>query len=469
MKEAEKKMRLQRLGMASVIGLQAFCALVFIWEIVVSVLGLPFNLVPWSLFELVEIGAAVGLLLGIIVGGMVLRNTARRAEAAETRLRAASREFMELLEERFLEWGLTPAERDVALFAFKGLSTAEIAGMRNTSEGTVKAQLLYEISTPAYLNPDVVSHFDTLTIKQTGPDRVRVSGCRGSTPPPTHKVCVNIMGGYRNTMELLLTGLDIEEKAKIFSDALFESIGGRDKFDQVTEQLIRSDKTNPATNEQAFASLKIDVKGSDPKLVGRIFSAKIIELALANFPGFCARTGVGGGGPYVIHWPALMDSTHITEKVHVGGTVTEILPTSQLELEDIYYQKPQFTVPVSSDGAKVKIPLGRLFGTRSGDKGGCANLGVWARTDAAYSFLYHFLTEEKLKELMPDTAEFKIDRYDLPNINALNFVIHGFLEQGVSSSTRIDGQAKSLGEYLRAKLINVPEEITKQIEFKEAS
>ncbi|MCT4575846.1 LuxR C-terminal-related transcriptional regulator [Donghicola sp.] len=140
MKEAEKKMRLQRLGMASVIGLQAFCALVFIWEIVVSVLGLPFNLVPWGLFELVEIGAAIGLLLGIIVGGMVLRNTARRAEAAETRLRAASREFMELLEERFLEWGLTPAERDVALFAFKGLSTAEIAGMRNTSEGTVKAQ-----------------------------------------------------------------------------------------------------------------------------------------------------------------------------------------------------------------------------------------------------------------------------------------------------------------------------------------
>ncbi|UYV35670.1 DUF1446 domain-containing protein [Rhodobacteraceae bacterium D3-12] len=164
------------------------------------------------------------------------------------------------------------------------------------SVGTVTAQLLYETSSPAYLNPDVVAHFDTLKIEETGIDRVRVSGCRGSMPPVTHKVCINTLGGYRNSMEILLTGLDIEEKAKVFTDALFEAIGGRDRFDQVSEQLIRSDKPNPETNEQAFASLKIDVKASDSKIVGRIFSAKIVELALANFPGFCARTGANAGG-----------------------------------------------------------------------------------------------------------------------------------------------------------------------------
>ena len=333
------------------------------------------------------------------------------------------------------------------------------------SEGTVTAQLLYEISSPAYLNPDVISHFDTLKIKQTGPDRVRVSGCRGSTPPPSHKVCINTMGGYRNGMELLLTGLDIAEKAKVFSDVLFASVGGRTTFDQVTEQLIRSDKADPQTNEQAFASLKIDVKGDDPKVVGRVFSAKIIELALASYPGFCARTGAGTGGPYVVHWPALVNSKHITERVYLEGKETEVLPTSQLGLKDLYSQRIPFTIPPAPVGETVVIPFGRLFGTRSGDKGGCANLGVWAKTDEAYGFLYEFLTVDKLKGLLVDTAAFKIDRYELPNIKALNFFIHGFLEEGVSSSTRIDGQAKSLGEYLRAKLIDAPKQIAEQIKF----
>ncbi|UYV35669.1 hypothetical protein N4R57_11355 [Rhodobacteraceae bacterium D3-12] len=110
-----------------------------------------------------------------------------------------------------------------------------------------------------------------------------------------------------------------------------------------------------------------------------------------------------------------------------------------------------------------------MFGTRSGDKGGCANLGVWAKTDEAYGFLHDFLSVEKMKALMPDTAAFDIDRYALPNIRALNFFIHGILEEGVSSSTRIDGQAKSLGEYLRAKMIDAPKQIIDQIEIRGAS
>ena len=89
------------------------------------------------------------------------------------------------------------------------------------SVGTVTAQLLYEISSPAYINPDVISHFDTLEINQIGPDRVRVSGCRGSNPPGKHKVCINLATGYRNGMDLVLTGLDIEAKAKTITDTLF--------------------------------------------------------------------------------------------------------------------------------------------------------------------------------------------------------------------------------------------------------
>lgn len=331
------------------------------------------------------------------------------------------------------------------------------------STGTVTAQLLYEIGAPAYLNPDVIGHFDTLKITDTGENRVRVSGCRGSMPPPSHKVCINTMGGFRNGMEILLTGLDIEEKAKLFTDTLFHSVGGRDQFDSVSEQVIRSDKVNPATNEEAYASLRLIVKSQDQKLVGRIFSAKIIEIALATFPGFTARDSAGAGTPYVVHWPALIDSKFIRETVFVDGRETEILPTNQLKLEENYYQRIPVIIHNPPSGASQTIPFGRLFGTRSGDKGGNANLGIWAKTEDAYAFLYSFLTTEKLKQLLPDTAQFEIERFELPNIKALNFYIHGILGEGVSSSTRVDGQAKSLGEYLRAKHIVVPISLLKQI------
>ena len=330
------------------------------------------------------------------------------------------------------------------------------------SVGTVKAQLLYEIGAPAYLNPDVVAHFDTLTIAQQGADRVYVSGCRGSSPPPTHKACINTAGGFRNGMEILLTGLDIEEKADLFTDTLFTSVGGIDQFSEVTIQLIRSDQEDPQSNEQAYARLRINVKSNNEALVGRIFSAKIIELALANFPGF-SSSSAGGGGAFISYWPALVDSRHIVEIVHMGDQTLEVLPTSQLGLDAMYYQQVPVKIPDYPRCDLVRIPFGRLFGTRSGDKGGNANIGVWAKTPQAYGFLYDFLTVENFKMLLADTAEFDIDRYDLPNLHALNFYIHGILGEGVSSSVRIDGQAKTMGEYLRAKIIEVPAALVAQL------
>ena len=324
------------------------------------------------------------------------------------------------------------------------------------SVGTVKAQLLYEISTPGYLNPDVISHFDTMKIEQAGEDRVHVTGCRGSSPTPTHKVCINTAGGYRNGMELLLTGLDIEEKAHIFTDALFDSVGGQEQFDDVHIQLIRTDKEDPATNEEAQAALRISVKSKDAALVGRLFNAKSTELALASFPGFTGRPMGAQGTPFITYWPALVDSKHIVERVYCGGQETDVLPTSQMGFEDMYYQEVPVPIPASPGGEKITMPFGRLFGTRSGDKGGCANLGVWAKTDESYGFLHEYLTVEEFKRLLPDMAEYDIDRYELPNLLALNFYIHGVLQEGVSSSTRVDGQAKSMGEYLRAKYIEAP-------------
>jgi hypothetical protein len=331
------------------------------------------------------------------------------------------------------------------------------------SVGTVTAQLLYEISSPAYINPDVISHFDTLEINQIGPDRVRVSGCRGSNPPGKHKVCINLATGYRNGMDLVLTGLDIEAKAKTITDTLFHSVGGKDQFDEVSVNLYRTDKKNPDSNEEAMATLSISVKSRNPDLVGRLFSAKIIELSLANYPGFFSAGTGKKPGPVISYWPALIDSKHIKEYVHVDGKTLEIEPTSQLQFEENYYQKQPVAIEPAPKSEMDEISFGRLFGARSGDKGGCANIGVWAKTDLSFSFLYNFLSVEKLKELMPDLNKFSIDRYELPNINSLNFYIHGILEDGVSSNNRMDGQAKSLGEYLRAKTISVPKIIIEEI------
>jgi DNA-binding CsgD family transcriptional regulator len=119
---------------------QALCAFFFVSDILSSVLGIRTTPISWEMRELMEIGASVGLVLGVAVGGLMLRRALRDRHRAEEGLRRASGAFMDLLQERFTEWGLTPSERDVALFAIKGMSTQEIAALRSTSEGTVKAQ-----------------------------------------------------------------------------------------------------------------------------------------------------------------------------------------------------------------------------------------------------------------------------------------------------------------------------------------
>lgn len=329
------------------------------------------------------------------------------------------------------------------------------------SVGTVTAQLLYEISTPAYMNPDVIAHFDTMKVEQVGEDRVRVSNTRGSTPPPTHKVCFNTLGPHKQTHEVLLTGLDIEKKAELYIDQIFHNLGGQDQFDDVDIQLIHTEHEDPLSNEAAHAILRITVTTADPKQVGRLFDAKIIELALAAIPGNAGRGGAGFNGSRVtVHWPSTIDSQLVTERVHMAGATTEVLPTQRLDLEEIYYQQMPVELAPAPGGSSTRIPFGRLFGTRSGDKGGNANCGVWARSDEAYSFLHEYLTAEEFKRLLPDMADYEVERYEMPNLRALNFYIKGVLGTGAASNHRIDKQAKSMGEYLRAKLIEVPDTLS---------
>jgi Acyclic terpene utilisation family protein AtuA len=333
------------------------------------------------------------------------------------------------------------------------------------SVGTVTAQLLYEIGEPAYLNPDVVAHFDTIHLEQSGPDRVALTGTRGSPPPDTLKVAVNMLGGYRNTMTMVITGLDVEAKAEHARHLLFARLP---ELEEVDVRLLRYDRPDAPANELATAHLRVTVKDQDERKVGRAFSDAITELALAGYAGFHTTTPPAGASAYGIYWPALIPAHLVAQQVHLpDGSTTSVRPhdndpgpSARLQAVEVPAPQPDAEGPDAENTEPlVAVPLGRLCGARSGDKGGNANVGLWAVSPGAYAWLRRHLTTGKFRELLTEAADLEVDRYELPNLLALNFVVHGLLAPGVSATTRPDPQAKGLGEYLRSRFVTVPADL----------
>jgi Acyclic terpene utilisation family protein AtuA len=328
------------------------------------------------------------------------------------------------------------------------------------SVGTVTAQLLYEIAEPAYLNPDVITHFDTALLEQAGQDRVAVSGTRGSPPPGTLKVALNMLGGYRNTMTMVITGLDIEAKAEHARRLLLDSLGGTAAFDEFDVRLLRFDRPDAPTNEQATAHLRITVKSQDERAVGRAFSDAVLEQALGGYAGFHLTTPPTGASAFGLYWPALVPAAEVTHTVHLPDGTSQHVPHTPASGHPASQQVPSPTAAGPTFAAeRVAVPLGRLCGARSGDKGGNANVGFWTRDDRTYAWLRSELTTERLRKLLPEAADLKIERFELPNVRALNFVVHDLIAPGVAATTRPDAQAKGLGEYLRSRLVEAPPEL----------
>jgi hypothetical protein len=204
-----------------------------------------------------------------------------------------------------------------------------------------------------------------------------------------------------------------------------------------------------------------------------------VELALASYPGFTLTAPPGEGAPFGVfraeHVPA--ESVDHTAVLPDGARVavapptptgTRIDPAGPAEPSHPTVAGPTQRIPLWAAlrprrkiAGSTVVPLGRVIGARSGDKAGDANLGVWARSDDAYAWLRGFLTVDDLRRLLPEAAELRIDRHELPNLRALNFVIHGLLGEGVAASTRFDPQAKALGEWLRARLVDIPDEVVR--------
>ncbi|MGL6234696.1 MAG: acyclic terpene utilization AtuA family protein [Segniliparus sp.] len=322
--------------------------------------------------------------------------------------------------------------------------------------GTVTAQLLYEIQGARYAGPDVTTRLDTVQLAKDGPDRVRVSGTKGEPPPEKLKVSLNTIGGFRNEMTFILTGLDIEEKAELARSQLEPLLAKRPA--EVVWDLARVDRPDAPTQQQASALLQCVVRDFDPDKVGRQFSSAAVELALASYPGFSLTTPPGAGSPYGVFTAGFVPQSEVPhEAVLPDGSVVPVPPAPQAqELAEV----PEPAVPAhAATGATRRRALGAIAGARSGDKGGSANIGVWARTPEQFSWLVGELTVEKLKELLPEAAGLVVRRHVLPNLRAINFVIEEILGRGVAEQARFDPQAKGLGEWLRSRELAIPESL----------
>lgn len=328
------------------------------------------------------------------------------------------------------------------------------------SVDTVTAQLLYEVTGARYANPDVTARMDSIELSPDGPDRVRISGVVGEPPPPTLKVSLNSIGGFRNSTTFILTGLDIDAKAELLRTQLEAAMTVRPAELQWT--LARTDHPDADTEETASALLHCVVRDPDPANVGRKFSAAGIELALASYPGFCVTAPPGDGQVYGVYTPGYVDAAQVPHvAVHADGTRVDIPATSETGADTrelVPAGQPDLPEPLPA-GPTRRVPLGLIAGARSGDKGGSANVGVWVRTDEQWRWLAHTLTIEALRELLPETAELPVTRHLLPNLRAVNFVIDDILGLGVAYQARFDPQAKGLGEWLRSRHLDIPEQL----------
>ncbi len=356
------------------------------------------------------------------------------------------------------------------------------------SVDTVTAQLVYEIQSQRYLGPDVVAHLDSVQLSPDGEDRVRISGVRGSAPPATTKVCLNDLGGFRNQMELVLTGLDIDLKAEWLRrqvEASWQSSGNRPA--SVAWSLARTDHENADSEEASSARLRLTVRDASPDRVGKLFTAPLVELALASYPGFTMTAPPAPATPYGVYRAGYVPQSEVPHVVHHHDGSTEQIAPPPAMAEDGSAQGGGTDAPAArvagtgppsaarggSPAAGVagtqtrpmrRVPFGQLVHARSGDKGGDANLGLWVsadddRADERAQWLLDTVTPDFVRTLLPEAADCEVEVYPLPNLNAVNVLVRGLLGEGVAASSRFDPQAKGLGEWARSRHVDVPEEL----------
>jgi hypothetical protein len=351
-----------------------------------------------------------------------------------------------------------------------GFPIAEVAGdgsvviTKRTGDGgavtvdTVTAQLMYEVQGPRYLNPDVTWHTDTIELAQEGPDRVRVTGARGSAASETTKVGINFQRGYRGAIWLFPTGLDVDAKIDVL-----KAQAERARHDQPVDELhffvCGQPVPDPADQWQATVAVQVVVAASAQETVSR-FLAQFTSYGLGSIPGFyidMTQMYSMSGQPRIDYWPGLVRQSDVDHQVHLpDGRVVDIAPPPATAPFTGQPHSPASTADPASFGPTETVPFGQIVYARTGDKGANANLGVWARDEGAWPWLAAFLTADRLRELLGCPDEVAIERYEQPNLHGISFVLRGYFPPSGSANLALDQIGKSLGEFLRARHVDVP-------------
>ncbi|WP_244930546.1 acyclic terpene utilization AtuA family protein [Nocardioides sp. W7] len=333
---------------------------------------------------------------------------------------------------------------------------------------TVTAQLLYEIQSTRYLNPDVTVHLDSIRLRQDGVDRVHVEGVRGEAPPERLKVCVNELGGYRNSVEFVVTGLDIEAKADWVREQLTPALTAS----TVHWSRVAMPMPDADSEEGASTLLRCTVLDAEAGPVGRSFTGAAVELALASYPGFTMTGPPAAPTPYGVYRAEYVDRSAVSHTVvHADGRREVIADPTEFAVVDPALGLRESPYPAPADSLTRRVPLGTFVHARSGDKGGDANLGLWVKNDgvstgstnelreARVQWLAKLMSPRKVRELIPEAADLDVEVYVLPDLGGVNVLIRGLLGQGVAASTRFDPQAKGLGEWIRSRMVHVQEDL----------
>lgn len=345
----------------------------------------------------------------------------------------------------------------IAEIAYDGSST--ITKHSNTggavTVGTVCAQLLYEIQGLDYLNPDVIVQMDSIEISQVGQDRVAISPVRGSPPPLKTKVSITALGDHSNQATFILTGLDLAAKADLLETALRQKLERREGVKRLSIERIITRNPDPETQLDCTSFVRVVVSGTEDA-VGRSFFQAMVELALANYPGLTMLGGAGRKAQFNgVYWPGLIDQNELDHRVCLPDGIEIVVPAPRETSEP----RSPMSDPVAKfiDWGRTRpTPLGRIIDARSGDKGGNANVGIWTEDPKAYDWLAEWLTPDRLQQILPEAHDLTVERFLLPRLQAMNFVITDLLEGGATETLRLDAQAKALGEYLRAKVVEMP-------------
>jgi hypothetical protein len=365
----------------------------------------------------------------------------------------------------FTDWKLVPTYTNIGFPIVEGSPDGSFVVTKHPGTGglvsvhTVSEQLVYEMGAPAYISPDAVARFDSITLTQIGPDRVRVTGARGAPAPEKLKVSISFEDGFRAFGRLMVAGPDALAKSKKVAEVFWECVGGKALYAGAHEQFIGWDSCHPplAKDEPGEILVQFAVRDADEKKINSRFGPQLVPRVLGTVPGitYLADQGRPRASDVVGYWPALIERKFVKQRVIVGEQAVDVAQRDLSTAKSVPF-KPVFDErPLAASGTRVRVPLSRLCLARSGDKGDTANVGVIARSDAIFAWMRSRLTASFVKKRFDGVCRGKVDRAVVPNLRALNFLLHESLGGGGTLSLLLDAQGKTYSQYLLATRVTV--------------